>query len=93
MAEENKQPGEGKLQMISDELIEALSGGYIHQQPDGNYEIIDDFTGEVIDSDWFYNDYIKEYCKSKGVSIKMISDEDLAKLRGKWGPSNWNKTH
>lgn len=41
--------------------------------------------GSVIDSDWFYNDYIEGLCKEHGVSARIISDDELKLLRKmKW---------
>ena len=85
MAEHDEQLNEGELQKLGDELIDAISGGFIHEQENGRYEIIDDMTGDVIAKDWRYNEYIAEYCERHGVSVKEISDEQLKKLR-KYGP-------
>ena len=81
MAEDSRQLSEEELQKLGDELIENLSGGYIHRMPNGEYEIINDRNGEVLSEGWYYNEYIEEYCKHRGVSAKMISDEDLDRLR------------
>ena len=78
MAENN-----GKLQKIDDEAIEGISGGYLHKQPDGLWEIVSDKDGSVLCSDWIYNEYIEDHCKDHGVSSKIISDAELNALRKK----------
>ena len=86
MSKDNEQNSKQGWEKLGDELIKKINGGCIHLQNDGSgkYEILNDTTGEIIDRDWIYNNYLEDYCKRKGVSAREISDAEYKTLRNIW---------
>ena len=86
MAKDNEQLGKQEWKKLDDDTLNKISGGAIHLQNDGSgkYEILNDRTGEIIDRDWIYNDYIEDYCRRKGVSTRIINDDEYNTLRNIW---------
>ena len=72
---------------ISEDQLESVSGGLVINA-DGtywDYIIVDDETGEILDSDCYYygTEWMREICKHAGVSMDKISVDDYNKKFGK----------
>lgn len=87
MAENEKHLSESELQKLSDQLLDSVSGGYIHYIDDGKphrfpkYEIIDR-NGDVLESGlWYFNQSIEEWAEQLGANAQVITDEELDRLR------------
>ncbi len=64
--------------------LENISGGIIvNCGPLRNYRIVDDVTGEIIDTDWITTDYAKRVAEYNGVSTEIITMEEYKKRFGK----------
>ena len=73
---------EGVTKLSKEEIKEA-SGGYVHHNSEtGRWDIIDDQTGEVLESGYAYKEWAQttadHWC---GMSMTELSDEELEKLR------------
>ena len=64
---------------LSDEGLEQVSGGYVMNNSD-RYDVIDDFTGDVRESNLSYDEAI-QYCQSRGLETKELSWKQLERLR------------
>lgn len=72
---------------ISEDQLESVSGGLVIDKKGTffDYVIVDDVTGEILDSDcWKYDtEWMREICKHAGVSMDKISVDDYNKKFGK----------
>ncbi|MBR1751185.1 MAG: hypothetical protein IJ740_09970 [Ruminococcus sp.] len=72
---------------ISEDQLESVSGGLVIDAGYTlwDYVIVDDVTGEILDSDCFIYDseWMREICEHAGVSMDKISVEDYNKKFGK----------
>ncbi len=72
---------------ISEDQLESVSGGLVIDAGDTlwDYIIVDDVTGEILDSDCFKygTKWMREICEHAGVSMDKISVEDYNKKFGK----------
>ena len=67
---------------LPDELLEAVSGGYIHYDERSDlWSVIRDSDGKELD--WYYfRDDAEDAARNLGVSHEEISDGKLSELRG-----------
>ena len=71
---------------LPDEMLDDVAGGYIFVNNSGGYEVINDKTGDVMDTIWgFYAvDKTKEStsrAKALGQKARMIEEQELYDLR------------
>ena len=77
---------------LSKEELDKVSGGYVFEILDGfdaegplfTYEVIDDDTGNVMES-FDYLDQAREYARSHGMSGERINWDQLKAIREKAG--------
>ena len=72
---------------ISEDQLESVSGGLVIDAGYTlwDYVIVDDVTGEILDSDCYIYDseWMREICEHAGVSMDKISVDDYNKKFGK----------
>ena len=64
---------------LSEEELKEAAGGYIFETDDG-YEVIDDHTGEVLNSGLKYIQAVV-YCNDFGIGTRELNWQQLNKLR------------
>ena len=87
-----KELTEKEREELSSEDLEKINGGYIYNGPHtcGQYEVIDDKTGDVLERFWLSADAI-HYAKRTGNSTDYISWPELVSLRDTY--QNYNQGH
>ena len=81
---------------LNAEELEAVNGGYLHWHGNGfGYEIINDKTGQQEGGYFFWNDLeiAQRMAKEAGQSTKVLTDKELADLRGNYATGGAKKSH